>query len=513
MTHRIRVVRHMSQRFRARVSLTFFLHTISPPMAATGGNSMLLRQSHPCFRSVPFEILRQLTTILPLAAALRALPVRHSSGGDFGNDEAGIRPAVVVCLLSFLTFSFLQTRDLVLTWPHPGFWRIVAGGCTFYALCLVVLLHLTRDAARSTLAAVFFDLGTQTDFDEGLRSRIDSVMGTCLLTPIALYRQIFVAPWVLAHSVGWTVKMLAIRNFSAAFLAACVFEIMEVTLLHAVPEFEECWWDSLFLDMLGANVLGMVLGDRINRSFAAMQQSRGAVGAIEGAAIVEADRDRGFAEAGCFAGGVELGKTLDWPGYSYEERANWRVRSSLVRLLQVIGAALFASLSDLNSFLLINALGIANNKSWAVLLRLTIVGLAWIPAGAEWYQYVEASEVSPRTARIGPSLWLLVCTTALELAVSIKFFPDHMAVELRREGNILWLPRHVLLSHLVSMLFLLVWIVKSYGVLCGGQDRRRNGDAKLLDAWGLFKYDPVDLLLLLAGLPIGFLFWRGWKFD
>jgi Phosphatidyl serine synthase len=27
-----------------------------------------------------------------------------------------------------------------------------------------------------------------------------------------------------------------------------------------VPQFKECWWDSLLVDVLGANLIGMALG-------------------------------------------------------------------------------------------------------------------------------------------------------------------------------------------------------------------------------------------------------------
>ena len=33
-----------------------------------------------------------------------------------------------------------------------------------------------------------------------------------------------------------------------------------MSLSWLVPEFVECWWDSLFIDFLGANIIGMAFG-------------------------------------------------------------------------------------------------------------------------------------------------------------------------------------------------------------------------------------------------------------
>merc|ERR1711874_69710 len=39
-----------------------------------------------------------------------------------------------------------------------------------------------------------------------------------------------------------------------------MFEVMELTMQFLIPEFQECWWDSIVLDWACSNVLGMALG-------------------------------------------------------------------------------------------------------------------------------------------------------------------------------------------------------------------------------------------------------------
>lgn len=39
------------------------------------------------------------------------------------------------------------------------------------------------------------------------------------------------------------------------------FEIMELSLKQFAPNFNECWWDSLLLDLFGCNLLGILIGN------------------------------------------------------------------------------------------------------------------------------------------------------------------------------------------------------------------------------------------------------------
>ena len=43
------------------------------------------------------------------------------------------------------------------------------------------------------------------------------------------------------------------------------FEVYEISLRHWLPNFYECWWDHLLLDVFGCNLVGIFLGDYIIR--------------------------------------------------------------------------------------------------------------------------------------------------------------------------------------------------------------------------------------------------------
>lgn len=64
---------------------------------------------------------------------------------------------------------------------------------------------------------------------------------------------------MLAHFIGWFVKTLILRDLKLALLQSVFFELLEVMWRHYLPNFYECWWDHALLDVVGANLLGILL--------------------------------------------------------------------------------------------------------------------------------------------------------------------------------------------------------------------------------------------------------------
>lgn len=54
--------------------------------------------------------------------------------------------------------------------------------------------------------------------------------------------------------------MVMFRDWGVCWLLSVGFEVLECSLQFIIPEFKECWWDSLLIDLLGANMLGMAAG-------------------------------------------------------------------------------------------------------------------------------------------------------------------------------------------------------------------------------------------------------------
>lgn len=63
--------------------------------------------------------------------------------------------------------------------------------------------------------------------------------------------------FVLAHALGWFVKALIVRDVWISWICSILFELIELAFAHLLPNFNECWWDSILLDVLGCNLLGI----------------------------------------------------------------------------------------------------------------------------------------------------------------------------------------------------------------------------------------------------------------
>jgi phosphatidylserine synthase 2 len=73
--------------------------------------------------------------------------------------------------------------------------------------------------------------------------------------------------FVVAHLLGWIFKAIIFRNNLMAWTMSLAFETYEISLRHWLPNFYECWWDHLILDVFGCNMLGIIIGDYIIRKF------------------------------------------------------------------------------------------------------------------------------------------------------------------------------------------------------------------------------------------------------
>jgi phosphatidylserine synthase 2 len=69
--------------------------------------------------------------------------------------------------------------------------------------------------------------------------------------------------FVLGHLIGWLVKSLIFRNNIMSWTMSIMFEIHELSLKHWLPNFNECWWDHLLLDLFGMNLLGILVGNYV----------------------------------------------------------------------------------------------------------------------------------------------------------------------------------------------------------------------------------------------------------
>ncbi len=169
-------------------------------------------------------------------------------------------------LLVYLVVMACQLRDSLLIRPHPVFWRIVKALAFLYCFGMVWLMFQNVGDARRWLA--FWDPSLGVPLVE------QSYAAACDIytpnDPVSSFRNISDAVFdvfMLSHLIGWFCKMVMIRDLRVTLAASVLFELYEITFTHMLPNFKECWWDTIILDVVLANGLGIVVGYYFLRFF------------------------------------------------------------------------------------------------------------------------------------------------------------------------------------------------------------------------------------------------------
>lgn len=73
--------------------------------------------------------------------------------------------------------------------------------------------------------------------------------------------------FVIAHGLGYMFKGIVLQNRAVLWGVSAAFEVVEVALSSTLPNFQECWWDRLFMDVLLFNFIGIEAGVRFAQVF------------------------------------------------------------------------------------------------------------------------------------------------------------------------------------------------------------------------------------------------------
>jgi hypothetical protein len=185
------------------------------------------------------------------------------------------------------------------------------------------------------------------------------------------------------------------RDWRMCWVLSIAFEILECALQFAIPDFQECWWDSIFMDMFGANMVGMCLGRLTLRWFESKEY--------------DWSGKRGH-KIGYLRRVVSQFTPISWSQY------HWEVFSSFTRFAQILFAIIICLLVELNAFFLLNVLSIPKESNFNS-YRLVLVFLVGIPAAAEYYEFLS----NPDCWRLGQNSWMLLSIAIFEVLLWLKF--------------------------------------------------------------------------------------------
>jgi len=293
---------------------------------------------------------------------------------DESNIESNIKYGIGAACCVFLLFCSFHMRDGLFIRPHPIFWRFIMGCGIIYLTFLVFVFLQDRESILFLLKK--YDPTCGTPLPE--RSYADDcrVWTPDASHPFKNLRDTIFDEFILAHLLGWWGKAILLRDFYLLWIWSILFECLEISFKHMLPNFAECWWDQVILDILVCNGFGIYLGLKFCDFFQM--------------------------------------KPFNW--VAKVDKFNWGVLSSPRRLIATVSLIVVLGAIEVDAFFLKFIFNIPPRNPLNS-LRLLLWWSIGLPAVREYYQYIS----DPTCKRLGPMLWVVCGVAGLEFLICVKF--------------------------------------------------------------------------------------------
>jgi phosphatidylserine synthase 2 len=370
-----------------------------PPSVAVQHN--LEPHDYPKIVAIPHNIL----TLLFISGILFYLGT--TSTGDFFKDaKRGYLGAVA----AFLVLGCAYLPDSMLRRPHPIIWRLVLSVSIVYLLNITFLLFQSPSNARSFLTFYDKSLGVPLP-EKSYGDKCEVFINTYPYIKLDnIYDSLDV--YLTAHLVGWFVKMLIVRDVYLCWFLSILFEIMELTFKHILPNFNECWWDHLFLDIFGCNALGIWLGhitckylEMYNYKWISKNNEKYSYGEGE---IKENPNKNDYKK--------RIINMLSYFTPNYWVKHEWSIFSSVKRFYAVLWYVAFMMMVDLSNFFMKFELWMPNTH-FLLGIRIYTWALMAAIATREYYEYI----TNRSCKRLGPFVWVSHLILFVEYCMIYKF--------------------------------------------------------------------------------------------
>lgn len=161
----------------------------------------------------------------------------------------------MVVIAVFLIISTMIMPNGPFTRPHPLVWRVVFGASFLYFLSVVFVLFLRLEDARQILFYLDPKLALMRHSDI-LDKEYAVNCSQISIERVWSHFDVF----AFGHFFGWMIKAVLLRHYLILWVLSINWEITEIAFSHMLPNFQECWWDSIILDVLLCNGLGIFCG-------------------------------------------------------------------------------------------------------------------------------------------------------------------------------------------------------------------------------------------------------------
>ncbi|CAN0424427.1 unnamed protein product [Lampetra fluviatilis] len=303
---------------------------------------------------------------------------------------------IIASILVFLCFGVTQTKDGPFTRPHPAYWRFWLCVSVVYELCLIFILFQSVNDGRQFMKFIDPRLGVPLpERDYG---------GNCLIYDPENEEDPWHNIWdkldgfVPAHFIGWCFKTVMIRDWWMCMIVSVMFEFLEYSLEHQLPNFSECWWDHWIMDVILCNGLGIYCGMKILEWLSMKTYSWQGLWCIP-----------------TYKGKIKR-MAFQFTPYSWV-RFEWKPASSLQRWLAVCGLIFMFLLAELNTFYLKFVMWMPP-EHYLVLLRLIFFVNVGGVAMREVYDFMD----DPRfNKKLGQQAWLVAAIIVTEFLIVLKY--------------------------------------------------------------------------------------------
>lgn len=383
--------------------------------------------------------------------------------------DMGVVPMVKLGLsaavFTFIGFGAVNLPDSLMVRPHPAVWRAVLACGVLYLVFLTFLLFLDLSTVKELFA--LYDPQLRHPLPE--RTYAEDCRIATETNPFLFFHTSF-DTFIIAHALGYVVKALILRNWRMVTCLSLGFEVIEVTFQHILPNFRECWWDHLLLDVLlcntGGTVVGMWLLGRLKAKkyhWIALKE----IGTVKGKAR----------------------RVLGQLGPRSFTVYQWNAFETPKRFLQVSGILLLLFVQEMNCFTMKAILNMSPNHH-LVFGRLLLWSLLAIPGLREYYEFMGNRHVR----RIGTTAWVATFCLALETAWITKMMVEGQYFQQP-------MPLHVLVPWYVITISLVVWFVLFFWVVPLRQRQVRSGVCYSLVNVFFYAAAAAMLALFCMGMP------------
>lgn len=294
------------------------------------------------------------------------------------------------CLVFFfLVISMLTFPNGPFTRPHPAVWRIVFGISVLYFLGTVFLIYQCYDDIKEIMYWLYPDLVGWWPEEKEYAANCSEIT----MERVWSHMDIF----AVGHFFGWTMKALLVRHYGICWTISVMWEVSEIAFAHLLPNFAECWWDALVLDVLLCNGLGIWFGMYLTRKLEMMNYHWESIRDIDSTT------------------GKIRRAVLQFTPSSWKEVRWLDPQSTCMRIVAVSVLVIMWQLVELNSFFLKHIFVLSPDHPLCF-SRFALIAIISAPSIRQYYTYVTDTQCK----RVGTQCWMFCAITFAEFILCVK---------------------------------------------------------------------------------------------